>query len=120
MQLTVYVTKRTQLELEVAELENQTSVDANSQKSMKKELQDLNKKITAAQKKMEDTIQPSYEKAKRDLDQSFAKKNDVDRQAESLYAKQGRAAQFENEQQRDEFLEASMKDIQATITERER
>jgi len=118
-ELTEHVTKRTQLELETAELKSQTSLDANSQKAMKKELSDLEKKIKEANKKMTDMANPAYEKAKRALDTTFAKKNDIDRQAESLYAKQGRAAQFDNEQARDEFLEASVKELQATISDRE-
>ena len=118
-ELTEHVTRRTQLELEVADLENQTTTDANSQKSMKKELAVLEKKIAAAQGKITDIAQPAYEETKRELDQAFAKKTDVDRSAEALYAKQGRAAQFDSEQDRDEFLATSVKDLKATIADRE-
>jgi structural maintenance of chromosome 3 (chondroitin sulfate proteoglycan 6) len=112
------ITKKTQLELEIKELEESLLADKNLTEQYTKELVGLQQRIVAVENDLENTIIPKYELAQDVMQRYSREKLDATKKMEGLYARQGRGRQFRTQEDRDAFLHKQIAEIQISLTEK--
>lgn len=112
------ITKKTQLELEIKELEESLVADKNLTEQYTKELAELQSRIAAVEGELENTIIPKYELAQDVMQRYSREKWDATKKMEGLYARQGRGRQFRTQEDRDAFLQKQIAETEISLTEK--
>mmetsp|Transcript_23887 Transcript_23887/g.34260 ORF Transcript_23887/g.34260 Transcript_23887/m.34260 type:complete len:1231 (-) Transcript_23887:592-4284(-) len=112
------ITKKTQLELEIKELEESLAADKNMTEQYTKELSELQKRIAATEEELEKSIMPKYDLAQEVMLRYVREKTDATKKMEGLYARQGRGRQFRTQEDRDVFLQKQIEELDTTLAEK--
>ncbi len=114
------ITKKTQLELEIKELEESLAADKNLTEQYTKELAELRERIAVAEDELEKTIIPKYDLAQEVMHRYTREKMDATKKMEGLYARQGRGRQFRTQEDRDAFLRNQIAEIEISLMEKKK
>jgi structural maintenance of chromosome 3 (chondroitin sulfate proteoglycan 6) len=111
---TVAMQKRTQAELELTDLQERDATDSKQRVVAEKELAELEQQIAETQQNLEQALAAYRERAEeqQELESKFQTSN---QRSSELYAKQGRAAQFNSKRDRDRFLNGKVQTLQADV-----
>lgn len=116
---TAAVQRHTALKLECEELEDAIKSAEHQEKSNQEELQKLHGEIEKAQAQLDKEVTPKYEEASMILQQMTHDLDQNKRQAEGLHAKQGRGSHFQTKQERDDYLQQNIQELQESKNEKE-
>jgi structural maintenance of chromosome 3 (chondroitin sulfate proteoglycan 6) len=112
------IAHRTQLELECKELQDSLQTQQELEKQNRAELKQLEKKIQAAQNEL-GQVSPKYDDALQTLQRLETEREEAQKKVEGLYAKQGRGRSFTSVQQRDDYLNGLIGELQAEESEKQ-
>jgi structural maintenance of chromosome 3 (chondroitin sulfate proteoglycan 6) len=107
--------RKAKLESTVKHLEEKVSSDSGNQEQLVKDLASLEKQIALKSAELNDKILPEYESGNTELEAVSQSLTEKRRRVEALYAKQGRSSQFKTVEERDEFLQTEIRQVQETI-----
>lgn len=113
------VTTKTQLSLECKELQEQVATGEEVLKNSQMELKQLQQDIRRAQQKLDTSVGPEYESANEVLHRLQHERSEAKKKLDGLYAKQGRGRQFSSKQDRDDYLQHNVKELQGATSEKE-
>lgn len=112
------VTLRTKLDLKCQELQEQLSTGKESLKRTERELEALEVQIQMAQEQLQDKGQ-ALKEHEAGLQQLLQEKDQANRKADGLYAKQGRGKQYSSKDERDRSLKKQIKDLSSMQGEKQ-
>eukprot|EP00591_Stephanopyxis_turris_P001553 CAMPEP_0195512374 /NCGR_PEP_ID=MMETSP0794_2-20130614/4351_1 /TAXON_ID=515487 /ORGANISM="Stephanopyxis turris, Strain CCMP 815" /LENGTH=1145 /DNA_ID=CAMNT_0040640147 /DNA_START=40 /DNA_END=3477 /DNA_ORIENTATION=+ len=115
---TLAMTRKTQLELEIKELEEQMANDEAMKNKLGKELKALQTRIERTQAQLNDTVLPQFTHAKEVVQGLTREQEDAAKKMQSLYAKQGRGRQYRSKSQRDAFLRTQISDLDSASADK--
>jgi structural maintenance of chromosome 3 (chondroitin sulfate proteoglycan 6) len=110
-----FVTQRAKLEVDVKEMEERVSGDAETQASLTTEAEDLDKQIEVVKNDLEEKAQPAFEGALERQSVAQQEKAQVDLQVNELLAKQGRGQRFTTTKERDTFLKEQLAGLEQSV-----
>lgn len=109
------IKKQTELELDVKDLQERISGNAQAKEDAKKQLDILQREIQDSMKEL-DKISPLYENQvikEKDITKGIMER---EKQLSILYQKQGRATQFSSKAARDKWLQKEIDDLQRVLS----
>lgn len=112
------VTLRTKLDLQCQELLEQVQLGEETLVRTQAELEDLEGKIQQAQKEL-DAKDAALKEGHGVLQKLLQEKDQASRQADAIYAKQGRGKEYSSKEQRDRSLQKQIKDLQKLHREKQ-
>ena len=101
---TAAMTLRTKRDLKCKELEESIKLGEEVLEANKREIEELDVKISTAKKELQSHVQPKYEQAKTSLTRITTERSEAQKKMEGLYAKQGRGRQYHTKEDRDAYL----------------
>ncbi|KAK1948607.1 Chromosome segregation protein sudA [Phytophthora citrophthora] len=110
---------RYKLETEVEELKEQICADGMQRSAVSKEAEDVKRKIEEKRAQLESEILPALQKAEQAYDQVTRNLQECKSQSDHLIAKQSRKSQFQTQQQRDNYLQREVSDIEGLVRRKE-
>lgn len=112
------VTWRTKLDLQCQELQEQVQLGEETLERTQAELKELEGKIEAAQSQLEEK-DAALKEGQAALQQLLQQKDQATRQADAIYAKQGRGQKYSSKKERDRSLKKQITDLQNLKKEKE-
>ncbi|KAI9996122.1 hypothetical protein PInf_013303 [Phytophthora infestans] len=110
---------RYKLEMEVRELKEQIRSDGVQRSAVSKEVDVVKREIEAKQAQLNNEILPALRKAGQTHDQVARNLQECRAQSEHLIAKQSRKSQFRTQQERDDYLQREISDIESLVRRKE-
>ncbi|KAI9907783.1 hypothetical protein PsorP6_004763 [Peronosclerospora sorghi] len=110
---------RFKLEIEVKELKEQIDTDNVQRSAVSKEMEHVKREIEAKQAQLKNEILPALGQAEQAHDQVMRTLLECRAESEHLIAKQSRKSQFGTQQQRDEYLQREISDIEGLVRRKE-
>ncbi|CAH0481351.1 unnamed protein product [Peronospora belbahrii] len=110
---------RYKLEMEAEELKEQIHTDGVQRSTVSKQVEVVKREIEAKQAQLNREILPALQQAEQAYDQVARKLQECKAQSEHLIAKQGRKSQFHTQQQRDDYLQREISDIEGLVRRKE-
>jgi structural maintenance of chromosome 3 (chondroitin sulfate proteoglycan 6) len=110
--------QRTKLELDVADLERSSKDKGVRGTQLKRDLKQLEKKIAARRKELDEEVLPAYEGVRAKEKEAEAKIAEAERVRSELFAKQSRGSRFKSRGERDAFLSKEVASLEKDIKDR--
>ncbi|KAG1686266.1 hypothetical protein DVH05_007040 [Phytophthora capsici] len=110
---------RYKLETEVEELKEQIRTDGMQRSAVSKEVEDVKRKIEEKRAQLDSEILPALRQAEQTYDQVTRNLQECRAQSDHLIAKQSRKSQFLTQQQRDDYLQREISDIEGLVRRKE-
>ncbi|KAL8007377.1 putative structural maintenance of chromosomes protein [Plasmopara halstedii] len=110
---------RYKLEMKVEELREQIRSDGMLRSAVSKEFEVVKREIEAKRAQLTNEILPALLKAEQLHDQVIRSLQECQAQQEHLIAKQSRKSQFHTQQQRDDYLQREISDIESLVRRKE-
>ncbi|KAG7388045.1 Structural maintenance of chromosomes protein 3 [Phytophthora pseudosyringae] len=110
---------RYKLETEVEELKERIRSDGVQRSAVSKEAEVVKREIEAKRAQLNDEILPALRQAEQTHDQVTRNLQECKAQSEHLIAKQSRKSQFHTQQQRDDYLQREIRDIESFVHRKE-
>ncbi|KUF94213.1 RNA polymerase II subunit A C-terminal domain phosphatase [Phytophthora nicotianae] len=110
---------RYKLEMEVQELKEQIRSDAEQRSTVSKEAEVVKHEIEAKRAQLNNEILPALRQAEQAHDQVARNVQECRAQSEHLIAKQSRKSQFRTQQERDDYLQREISDIESLVRRKE-
>jgi structural maintenance of chromosome 3 (chondroitin sulfate proteoglycan 6) len=110
---------RYKLEMEVQELKEQIRTDGAQRSAVSKEVEVVKREIDAKRTQLANQILPALRQAEQTHDQVARNLQECRAQSEHLIAKQSRKSQFHTQQQRDDYLQREVGDIESLVRRKE-
>ncbi|KAG6623201.1 Structural maintenance of chromosomes protein 3 [Phytophthora cinnamomi] len=110
---------RYKLEMEVQELKEQIRIDGVQRSAVSKEVEAVKREIEAKWAQLANEILPALRQAEQTHDQVIRNLQECRAQSEHLIAKQCRKSQFHTQQQRDDYLQHEISDIESVVRRKE-
>ncbi|KAE9010354.1 Chromosome segregation protein [Phytophthora rubi] len=110
---------RYKLEMEVEELKEQIRSDGVQRSAVSKEVELVKKEIEAKRAQLVNEVLPALRQAEQTHDQVARNLQECRAQSEHLIARQSRKSQFQTQQQRDDYLQREISDIESVVRRKE-
>ncbi|RAW43492.1 Structural maintenance of chromosomes protein 3 [Phytophthora cactorum] len=110
---------RYKLEMEVQELKEQIRSDGVQRSAVSKEAEVVKREIEAKRAQLNNEIFPALRQTEQTHDQVARSLQECRAQSEHLIAKQSRKSQFRTQQQRDDYLQREISDIESLVRRKE-
>ncbi|CAI5738254.1 unnamed protein product [Peronospora farinosa] len=110
---------RFKLEMQVDELKEQIHTDGKQRSAVSKEVEVVKREIEAKQAQLSNEILPALQQAEKAHDLVARNLQECRALSEHLIAKQGRKSQFHTQQQRDDYLQREISDIEGLVRRKE-
>ncbi|KAL3674040.1 hypothetical protein V7S43_001722 [Phytophthora oleae] len=110
---------RYKLETEVEELKEQIRTDGVQRSAVSKEAEGVKRKIEAKRAQLDNEILPALRQAEQTHDQVTRNLQKCKAQSDHLIAKQSRKSQFHTQQQRDDYLQREIGEIEGLVRRKE-
>lgn len=110
---------RYKLEMKVEELKEQTRFDGMQQSVVSKEVEVVKREIEAKRAQLTNEILPALQQAEQLHNQVVQTLQECRAQQEHLIAKQSRKSQFHTQQERDDYLQREISDIESLVHRKE-
>ncbi|KAL4152629.1 hypothetical protein PRNP1_009557 [Phytophthora ramorum] len=110
---------RYKLEMEMKELKEQIRSDGVQRSAVSKEVEVVKREIAAKRARLTNEILPALRQAEQTHDQVARNLQECRAQSEHLIAKQSRKSQFLTQQQRDDYLQREISDIESLVRRKE-
>lgn len=104
---------RTKAELDAADAAEKAEQDAAEEKKLSDEADELESMIAAKTKELAD-VKPQWEEALKEERDAKTALDEAERHRATLYARQGRAAQFSSAKERDTWIRSELASLEAT------
>ncbi|GMF26163.1 unnamed protein product [Phytophthora lilii] len=110
---------RYKLEMEVEELKEQIRTDGAQRSTVSKEAEVVKREIEAKRAQLVNEVLPVLRQAEQTHDQVMRNLQECKAQSEHLIAKQSRKSQFHTQQERDDYLQREISDIESLVRRKE-
>ncbi|OWZ18682.1 Chromosome segregation protein [Phytophthora megakarya] len=110
---------RYKLEMEVDELKEHIRADSAQRSAVSKEVEVVRREIEAKQAQLNNEILSALRQAEQSHDQVARNLQECKAQSEHLIAKQSRKSQFHTQQQRDDYLQYAISDLESLVRRKE-